>query len=90
MAIIRIPAALRDYTEGKSALDVARPSVADALDELMREHPRLKRHLYTEQGTLRDYVNVFVNENEIKTLAGVNTPLAEHDTVFIVPSIAGG
>jgi molybdopterin converting factor small subunit len=90
VATVRIPAALRDYTDGATSLAVSGDTVAAALAELARAHPRLRRHLYTEQGALRNYVNVFVNADEIRTLADVHTPLAADDTLFIVPSIAGG
>ena len=90
MATVRIPAALRDYTDGRAAVDVAAATVAEALDLVARQHPRLRRHLYTEQGGLRSYVNVFINEEEIRTLDGVDTRLAATDTLMIVPSIAGG
>ncbi|MGQ0563030.1 MAG: molybdopterin-synthase adenylyltransferase MoeB [Gemmatimonadota bacterium] len=90
MATVRIPAALRDYTDGQSAVAVAAASVAEALEHVARRHPRLRRHLYTEQGALRSYVNVFVNENEIRNLNGVDTRVSEDDTLLIVPSIAGG
>jgi molybdopterin/thiamine biosynthesis adenylyltransferase/rhodanese-related sulfurtransferase/molybdopterin converting factor small subunit len=87
---IRIPAALRDYTDGATDLSVNAPSVGAALSHLAEQHPRLRRHLYTEQGELRSYVNVFLNDDEIRTLDGLQTVVTEHDTLFIVPSIAGG
>lgn len=85
-----IPAALRDFTSGKTSVDVDAATVSDALDRIVAAHPALKRHLYTEAGELRDYVNVFVNENEIRTLDGVETKIGAGDVLFIVPSIAGG
>jgi molybdopterin converting factor small subunit len=90
MALIRIPAALRDYTSGAAEMAVAGDSVAVALDRLLASHPQLRRHLYTEQGELRSYVNVFVNEDDVRTLGGLQTRISEDDTLMIVPSIAGG
>ncbi|MGQ0815055.1 MAG: molybdopterin-synthase adenylyltransferase MoeB [Gemmatimonadota bacterium] len=87
---IRIPAALRAYTNGQATLEVAAESVGAALESVARQHPRLRRHLYTETGALRSYVNVFVNENEIRSLKGVDTTVGASDTLMIVPSIAGG
>jgi sulfur-carrier protein adenylyltransferase/sulfurtransferase len=87
---IRIPAALRDYTNGAAHVDVAAASVREALAQVARAHPRLRRHLYTEQGELRSYVNVFVNEDDIRQLDGVATRIQSGDTLMIVPSIAGG
>ena len=90
MGLISIPAALRDYTGGESKITVSAANVAEALSDLSARHPRLRRHLYTERGDLRNYVNVFVNDAEIRQLRGVETPLNADDVLFIVPSIAGG
>ena len=90
MALIRIPAALRDYTSGAAEMAVAGDSVAVALDGLLTSHPQLRRHIYTEQGELRSYVNVFVNEDDVRTLGGLQTRIGDDDTLMIVPSIAGG
>ena len=88
--MVRIPAALSDYTDGQSAIDVQATTVDEALAGVTSRHPRLRRHLYTEQGTLRSYVNVFVNQDDIRGLAGVETTVQPTDTLLIVPSIAGG
>lgn len=69
---------------------VSGESVADALEQLARTHPHLRRHLYTDQGALRSYVNVFVNDDDIRTLQGIETRVSDADTLYIVPSIAGG
>ena len=90
MALITVPAALRDYTGGASEWPVAGDTVASALNGLSAQFPQLRRHLYTERGDLRSYVNVFVNENDVRTLAGLNTSVRAEDTLMIVPSIAGG
>jgi adenylyltransferase/sulfurtransferase len=90
MALIRIPAALRDYTEGRAEMPVAGDTVAAALSGLSVSYPQLRRHIYTERGELRSYVNVFVNEDDVRNLAGLATPVHDNDTVMIVPSIAGG
>jgi molybdopterin converting factor small subunit len=90
MALIQIPAALRDYTEGRAEMPVPARTVAAALSGLSRTFPQLRRHIYTEQGELRSYVNVFVNEDDVRTLDGLSTAVGDDDTVMIVPSIAGG
>ena len=90
MALIRIPAALRDYTEGQAELPVFGATVAAALAHLSQDYPQLRRHLYTEHGALRSYVNVFVNDDDVRALSGLATPVQADDTVMIVPSIAGG
>ena len=90
MTTIRIPAALRDHTNGQSSVAVEAPTVAAALQQLATNHPALRRHIYGEDGALRSYVNVFVNQDEIRALDGTATQLKDGDTLFIVPSIAGG
>lgn len=71
-------------------MPVAGETVALALSSLSAAYPQLRRHLYTEQGELRSFVNVFVNEDDVRTLRGLQTPVGEADTLMIVPSIAGG
>ena len=90
MALVRIPAALRDYTGGTAELDVTGDTVASALNHLSASYPQLRRHLYAENGELRSYVNVFVNEDDVRTLKGLKTEVHAQDTLMIVPSIAGG
>jgi adenylyltransferase/sulfurtransferase len=90
MAMIRIPAALRDYTDGRTELPVTGGTVEAALTRLSTTFPQLRRHLYTERGELRSYVNVFVNEDDVRTLNGLSTQVGDDDTLMIVPSIAGG
>ncbi|HUP89435.1 MAG TPA: MoaD/ThiS family protein, partial [Longimicrobiales bacterium] len=79
MTTIRIPGALRDFTGGHSTIEVDAADVAAALAQLAERHPALKRHLYNEHGALRSYVNVFVNDDEIRTLNGLTTPVAPTD-----------
>ncbi len=90
MPTVRIPAALRDYTAGVIEVQLSAETVAELLSRLTAAHPGLRRHLYSEQGALRSYVNVFVNQDEIRTLEGLATPVRADDTIYIVPSIAGG
>ena len=90
MALVRIPAALRDYTGGTAELNVTGDTVASALHDLSTSYPHLRRHLYAENGDLRSYVNVFLNEDDVRTLQGLKTEVQAQDTLMIVPSIAGG
>lgn len=87
---VRVPAALSAYTAGKRELRVAGATVGEALGSLTERYPRLRRHLYTESGQLRDYVNVYLNEEDVRELAGEATAVAEGDTITVIPSIAGG
>jgi adenylyltransferase/sulfurtransferase len=85
-----IPTPLRPFTGGRDVLDVDGGTVGEVLATLTSEHPDLKRHLYTDDGRLRSFVNVYVNDEDIRHLAREATPLAAADTVSIVPSVAGG
>jgi sulfur-carrier protein len=89
-ATVRIPGPLRGLAGGTGEVAVRPGTVRAVLDDLVRRHPGLLRHFRTEQGDLREHVNVFVNEEDIRYLDGEGTPVAPGDTVTVVPSIAGG
>ena len=90
MPKIHIPTPLRQYAGKQSAIDVKGASVADALADLVTQHPDLRRHLYTEDGKLRAFVNVYVNDEDIRYLQKEATAIHDSDSISIVPSIAGG
>jgi len=90
MPKIHIPTPLRQYAGKQAAIDVQARTVADALSGLVAQHPDLRRHLYTEDGKLRAFVNVYLNDEDIRYLQKEATSVAESDTISIVPSIAGG
>jgi len=90
MTTLRIPTPLRPYTEGQSEVQVSVNNVAEAIDELLKRYPALKPHLYNDQEQLRSFVNLFVNDDDIRNLDGVQTPLKDGDRLMILPSIAGG
>ena len=87
---INIPTPLRQYAAGQAAVDVEGKNVGDALSSLTRQFPDLKKHLYTDEGKLRAFVNVYVNDEDIRYLEKENTQLQAGDSISIVPSIAGG
>jgi len=87
---ISIPTPLRRYTGGKSELRVDAQTVGEALELLANAYSDLRKHLYTEQNTLRHFVNVYVNEEDIRHGSGPETPVKDGDTIMIVPAIAGG
>ena len=90
MPIIKIPTPLRPYASGERAIDLPGETVAEILDEVVNQHPALKKHLFAEDGKLRPFVNLFLGEDNINQLKGLETPLSSNDTVLIIPSIAGG
>ncbi len=87
---ITIPTALRQFTGGESQVNVEATTAGAALDQLTLKYVELRRHLYDEKNTLRSFVNVYVNDEDIRHQAGVATPLEDGDSLMIVPSIAGG
>jgi MoaD family protein len=87
---IHIPTPLRVYAEKKPSLEVSGRTVAEGLQNLTTQHPELKKHLFTEQGKLRAFVNVYVNDEDIRYLKNVDTAVKDGDEIAIVPSIAGG
>lgn len=88
--IVTIPTALRQYAGGSSELSVEAETVGAALDQLTAQHAELRKHLYSDQNKLRNFVNVYVNDEDIRHANGPDTPLKDGDTIMIVPSIAGG
>ncbi|GMR10189.1 MAG: hypothetical protein BMS9Abin28_1010 [Anaerolineae bacterium] len=90
MSQIRVPTPLRAYTEGQSQLKVEASSVGEALQELTAQFPSIAPHLYNDEGDLRPYVNLFVNDQDVRALDGEQTEIHDGDTLMILPSIAGG
>lgn len=90
MPTIRIPTPLRQYTGGQAEVTVAGATVGEALTDLTAQHPNLRQHLYGDTGQLRSFVNVFLNQSDIRELQGGDTALKDSDRLMIVPSIAGG
>jgi adenylyltransferase/sulfurtransferase len=87
---IHIPTPLRQYAGKKDTIEVQAGSVGDALFALTTSYPDLRRHLYTDEGKLRAFVNVYLNDEDIRYLLKESTPVNENDSLSIVPSIAGG
>jgi len=90
MAKILIPTPLRQYAGKQDAVQLAGKTVGEVLHSLTSQYSDLRRHLYNDEGKLRSFVNVYVNDEDIRYLSKEATPLKDGDTVSIVPSIAGG
>jgi sulfur-carrier protein len=90
MSKIHIPTPLRQYVAKQSSVEVKGKTVAEAMDSLLAQHPDLRRHLYTEDGKLRAFVNLYLNDEDIRYLQKEQTALKDGDNISIVPSIAGG
>lgn len=90
MIKVRIPTPLRPMTGGKSEVELAGNTVSEIIDKLGTAHPGIKERLYDEQGEVRRFINIYVNEEDIRFLTGKDTPLKDGDEVSIIPAIAGG
>src|SRR3990170_6508397 len=85
-----IPTPLRQYTEKRDNVVVEGQTVEEVLRNLTAQYGELRRHLYSEDGKLRSFVNIYRNDEDIRYLEREKTPVRESDVVSIVPSIAGG
>ncbi|QIN79739.1 molybdopterin synthase sulfur carrier subunit [Rubrobacter marinus] len=90
MPNVRIPTPLRQYVGGNAEVAVQGGTAGDALGDLVQQHPDLKQHLYTGDGKLRSFVNVYKGDEDIRYLDGQDTEVGENDELSIIPSIAGG
>ena len=87
---VMIPSPLRPYAGKRDSAEFAARTVGEALGHLTTEFAELRKHLFTDEGKLRSFVNVYVNDEDIRYLAKENTPTKDGDTISIIPSIAGG
>jgi MoaD family protein len=90
MSKIHVPTPLRQYVGKQASVEVQGATVGEAMNALVAQYPDLRKHLYTEEGKLRAFVNVYVNDEDIRYLLKEATALKEGDNISIVPSIAGG
>lgn len=91
MAItIEIPTAFRRFTEGTPRLETNGTTVAEALNELVTRFPGLSRHVRDDEGQIRQFINVYLNDEDIRFLGGEASALKDGDKLLLVPSIAGG
>lgn len=87
---VRIPTPLRKYTEGQDQVSVEGATVGEALANLADAHPELKSRIFADGGSVRRFVNVFANDEDIRFQEQLDTELSDGDQVSIVPAIAGG
>ena len=91
MAIeVRIPTILRTYTGGEKAVQGSGRTLTALLDDLDSRHSGLRGRLVTEQGSLHRFVNVYVNDEDVRFLGGLDTELSDGDSVTVLPAVAGG
>lgn len=85
-----IPTPLRQYAGKQDVIEVEAKTIAEALSQLTAQYGDLHKHLYTEEGKLRSFVNIYLGDEDIRFLKNEQTPLHDNDVISIVPSIAGG
>ena len=90
MSTVRIPPVLRPSTGGEREVAAGGPTVGDVLDELAGKHPDTREQLFGEDGQLNRFVNVYLNDEDVRVLDGLGTPVGPDDTVVILPAMAGG
>jgi MoaD family protein len=86
---VRIPTILRTYTDDQKSVQASGSSLSDLIDDLEANHPGLKDRLI-EGGDLRRFVNVYVNDEDVRFLGGLEAPLTDGDQVVVLPAVAGG
>jgi sulfur-carrier protein len=90
MATVRIPKVLQAHTGGQTEVEAAGADVGEVLRALTAAHPDTEAQLFGEDGELNRYVNVYLNDEDVRVLGGLGTPVKDGDTVVILPAMAGG
>ena len=91
MAIqVRIPTPLRKLTQDKDTVSVSGRTVREAMENVVQQYPGVKERLYDEQGELRRFVNIYLNDEDIRFSQGRDTTVKDGDEISIIPAIAGG
>ena len=90
MATVRIPTPLRKLTNGLEEVAATGATIAEILSDLEKHYPGLKERLFDDKGQVRRFVNIFANDEDIRFLKNLETPVADKDEISIVPAIAGG
>jgi molybdopterin synthase sulfur carrier subunit len=90
MATVRIPPVLRPSVGGEKELSASGASVGEILRSVAEEHPVTRDQLFSGDGELNRYVNVYLNDEDVRVLDGLDTPVSESDTLVILPAMAGG
>ena len=90
MPTIKVPPVLRAHTDGAAEVPVEGSSVGDALRALASAHPGTQEQLFSPEGDLNRYVNVYLNDEDVRVLDGLDTSAADSDTIVILPAMAGG
>ena len=87
---VRLPTLLRPHAEGRSTLSVSGGTVGEVLHAIVAEHPGLAGQVLTDDGSLHRFVNVYLNDDDVRYLDRLETKVADGDTLTILPAVAGG
>jgi molybdopterin synthase sulfur carrier subunit len=90
MSTVKIPPVLRASVGGAKEVDASGASVGDVLRSLAQQHPATESQLFSEDGELNRYVNVYLNDEDVRVLDGLDTSVSDSDTIVILPAMAGG
>jgi sulfur-carrier protein len=90
MSTVKIPPVLRSSVGGAKEVEASGASVGDVLRSLAQQHPATESQLFSEDGELNRYVNVYLNDEDVRVLDGLDTSVSESDTIVILPAMAGG
>ena len=90
MSTMRIPPVLRPAVGGAKQVEAGGPTLAAVLDDLFAHYPTVRAQILTPEGGLSRFVNVFVNDQDVRYLGGLDTPVGDGDTVVLLPAMAGG
>ena len=89
MSTVRIPPVLRENTGGSRSVEVTGATVSEALDDLFAKHPSLRERV-TDEGSLSEFINVYVNDRDVRYRDGLATSVGPDDTIILLPAMAGG
>jgi sulfur-carrier protein len=90
MSTVKIPPVLRASVGGAKEVEASGASVGEVLRSLAEQHPATESQLFSEEGDLNRYVNVYLNDEDVRVLDGLETSVSESDTIVILPAMAGG
>jgi molybdopterin converting factor small subunit len=87
---VKIPTQLRSLTDGSSEVEASGDTISAVIEDLERNHPGIKERILDESGSLRRFVNVYVGDEDVRFLQGIDSPVDEGGSISIIPAVAGG
>lgn len=87
---VRVPTVLRDHTKGEKSVSASGATIAELIDDLEARYPGLRERMVTESGELQRFINVYLNDEDVRYLGALRTPVSDGDVLSILPAVAGG